>query len=232
MARYYGATLLLFDDLSGEAALQIARRMLSATNSVWGLVDGPADVLEKHRREVAAFEKETKYIVDNPIPGDLWDRRNNESAADWRQRWNDFNYPTPFIYFSPLSAECLYGFPNSRLYAYPPPGNYCWPRDVTIQISSKFQIDDEEPEDIDWLKEAGVWGVPVVPFAVGQVPFETTAQREVFEYLCNEFDQRKDQYQSEDRWQFNSRALAYIISAVWSTLPVEELKVIYPGYDD
>jgi hypothetical protein len=233
MARYFGATVFFRETLEPATSLTVVRRLLTATHEVWKLVQCKNSVLDKHLAELAALEEHTTFLIQNPIPEDLRVWRDGETSDEFYARRKKSRYwDDPSLLFSPLSTHCLFGFPRSRAVIYPPPGSAQWSNEVTVRISSKFQIDDDDPEDMDDLRGAGLADVAVVPFNAGRVPFERSAQREVFEYLCNEFDQRKDQYQSEDRWQFNSRALAYVISAVWSTFPVEELKVIYPGHDD
>ena len=221
---YFGAEIVFDCDFDVKCATIVTSRMLTTTRAVLDCCDLPKELLIQKEKKIADFGQRAEERIANPP--DSWLRKEGESEADWVTRREKIPW-APVLQFSPFSRRAI-EYPFRVLRPDDERRN-----EVTVAAPSKFDLDIEDEADRENLAALGVLDVPVPRFDTTKVPFDNGAQQEVFEYLCKNFDpHRLGEYFTESYWQFNSRALAYIASAVWATFPVKKLQAMYPGYLD
>lgn len=140
----------------------------------------------------------------------------------------------PLLYFSPYFHEPVYHFPTrwcSRSDAFR--DGKRWKNCVSIHATDRIRfIDEEENEDVAFLKAKGLWGHRPRPPEFSTLPFRSDAQKGTFEDIYLIFEEHKsaniqDEI-SEIYWQFNIRVFCFVCSAVWDTYPVRSMKVVTP----
>lgn len=208
-----------------------------ATAKIWENTPLPDSVRAEHQLERTKFLDAVEFLIENPVPS--FSYKKFESVSDWYDQIDLSDYPKLHLRFSPFSP-CTLNFEGD----YNGEDDVDWHGEFYLEVKEKrdFQIFDSgnamdnEPRfatDLIYkhqLNSGGTVDLRVSPF-VESASGMTPKQQEVFDELCRTYDLHREDDQVMQLWSFNSRALAFVGSSLWSALPGLRFEPMYPGYN-